>query len=113
MKFAYFIIFVIVLSACTRQKDAFVFIESKTEGRTQEGFYYLDVKVKNSGEQPAYFVILISQAYKGGKDLQRIEKGYGDIFPKATKEMRIVFDRIGIVEPDSVSMQITYSPYQL
>lgn len=113
MKYAFILLALVVISACTLQKEAFIFIESKSEGRTFEGTYYLDVKLKNSGEQPGYFVILIAQAYKDGNDVQRIEKGYGDIFPGATKEMRLIFDRVGVINPDSVSLKITYSPYQL
>ncbi|MFA5511632.1 MAG: hypothetical protein WC313_04205 [Candidatus Kapaibacterium sp.] len=104
---------IIIMCSCTLQKEAFVFIKSKTPGRTQEGLYYMDVSIKNTGEQPAYFVILIAQAFKNGNDIQRVEKGFGDIFPNAEKEMRVTFDRIGFTEPDSVTMKITYSPYHL
>ncbi|MBX3044221.1 MAG: hypothetical protein KIT33_03905 [Candidatus Kapabacteria bacterium] len=113
MKYTALLILIMVLVSCTRQKDAFIFIDQKVEGRTAEGLYFLDVTVKNTGEQPAYFVILIAHAYKDGKDLQRLEKGYGDIFPGGSKEMRIIFDRVGILQPDSVALSLTYSPYHL
>ncbi len=113
MKYAFITLLLVLSSACTLQKEAFIFIDGKSAGRTNDGLYYLDVKVKNSGEQPGYFVILIAQAYQKGQEVQRIEKGYGDVFPNATKEMRLIFDRIGVTEPDSVSLNITYSPYQL
>lgn len=46
----------------------------------------MDVSIKNTGEQPAYFVILIAQAFKNGNDIQRVEKGFGDIFPMPRKK---------------------------
>lgn len=98
--------------SCTVQSDAFVFVEKKIEGRTEEGFYFVDVTIKNTGEQPAYFVILISEAYKNGKAAQRIEQGYGDIFPNSSKQKRIIFSQLGIEKPDSINLRITYSPYQ-
>lgn len=113
MKYFAFVIVILSVFACTLQKEAFIFIDSQTSGRTPDGVYFLDVVIKNTGEQPGYFVILIAQAYKEGKDLQRIEKAYGDIFPNASKQQRLLFDRIGLSEPDSVSLKITYSPYQL
>ncbi len=101
------------ISSCTLQKEAFVFVDKKVEGRTSEGYYYLDVVLKNTGEQPAYFVILISQAYLDGNQIQRIEKGYGDIFPNGSKEKRLIFDKLGLSTPDSVSLKITYSPVDI
>jgi hypothetical protein len=95
------------------QKEAFVFVDKKVEGRTTDGYYFLDVTVKNTGEQPAYFVILISQAYLDGKEVQRIEKGYGDIFPGGAKENRLIYNNLGASDPDSVSLKITYSPINI
>lgn len=107
------LLFLTVLPFCSLQKEAFVFIDKKTEGRTSEGLYYLDITIKNTGEQPAYFVILIAQAYFNQKEVQRIEKAYGDIFPNGNKQQRLIFENLGINEPDSVIFKITYSPYSL
>jgi hypothetical protein len=111
MKYLLIVLILIISVSCTLQKEAFVFVDNRESGRTGTGEYYLDVTVKNTGEQPAYFVILISEAYLNGNMIQRIEKGYGDIFPGASKKMRMTYDKLGLSEPDSVSLQITYSPF--
>ena len=64
----------VFISACS-QRDARVFISNKTKGRTVKGYYFEDVELKNDGEQPAYFVILMSTAYLKNNQIQYIEKG--------------------------------------
>lgn len=113
MKYLLILMMILIFGSCTLQKEAFVFVDSKKEGRTLEGFYFLDVRVKNSGEQPAYYVILISQVFLKGKEIQRIEKGYGDLFPGSAKEMRLIFEKLGNSDPDSVGLKLTYSPFNI
>lgn len=108
LKFISVLLLLVGISSCS-QRDARVFISNKTAGRTQLGVYYENVELKNDGEQPAYFVILMSTAYLKNSEIQYIEKGYGDIFPDETKTYTLTFDKLGLNNPDSIVYKITYS----
>jgi hypothetical protein len=108
LKFISLLLLISINSACS-QKDARVFVLNKTNGRTSSGVYFENVELKNDGEQPAYFVILMSTAYFNNREAQYIEKGYGDIFPDETKTYTLTFDKLGVNTPDSIVYRITYS----
>jgi hypothetical protein len=97
------------LLSCTLQTEPKVIISERLEGRTADNKYYADISLKNEGEQPAYFVILISLAYQKGKEIERKENAYGDIFNGVVKKNRVIFANIGFENPDSVIFKITYS----
>ena len=103
------ILLLFILISCSIQKDAHVLIEKINKGKNTQGHYYEEVFLVNDGEQPAYFVILIGKAYKNGNELQRIEKGYGDIWPQESKSYTLTYNNLGFSEPDSITYQITYS----
>jgi hypothetical protein len=107
-KFISVLLLLVIFSACS-QRDARVFISKNTNSRTAAGIYIENIELKNDGEQPAYFVILMSTAYLNNKEVQYIEKGYGDIFPNETKTYTLTFDKLGLNNPDSIVYRITYS----
>jgi hypothetical protein len=98
----------VIIISCS-QRDARVFVSNKTVGRTSTGIYFENIELKNDGEQPAYFVILMSTAYLKNNQVQYIEKGYGDIFPDESKTYTLTFDKLGLNNPDSIIYKITYS----
>ncbi len=103
------ILLVILLSNCTRLADANLQITNKVTGRDEKNQYYEIVEITNKGEQPAYFVILIGKAYLGGKLIQNVERSYGDIFPAQKREYKLVYNLLGLNQPDSIIYNITYS----
>jgi hypothetical protein len=103
------LILLMSLFACSSNKDAKLSINKIEKKRTTEGVYYENVDIINTGEVPALFVILIGKAYWQGKELQTVEKGYGDIYPGETKTFPIAYHNLGKNDPDSIIYRITYS----
>lgn len=95
--------------ACNTSKDAKLSISKIEKKRTAEGIYYENVDIINTGEVPALFVILIGKAYQMGREVQAVEKGYGDIYPGETKTFPIAYHNLGKNDPDSIVYRITYS----
>ncbi len=108
-KLIYLFIIIIFIYSCEPKKDPKVIVSGKSFGFTESGHYFADVTLKNLGEIPAYFVILIATAYSGEKEIQRIERGYGDIFPSSTKSNRLIFEKYRLTTPDTVNFEITFS----
>lgn len=103
------IVFLISLFGCSTNRDAKLSIIKIDKQRTSEGVYYENVEIKNSGEVPALFVILIGKAYLKGQEIQSVEKGYGDIYPNETKSFPIAYHNLGKNDPDSIVYRMTYS----
>jgi hypothetical protein len=108
-KLIYLFIIIIFIYSCEPKKDPKVIVSEKSFGFSESGHYFADVTLKNVGEIPAYFVILIASAHSGEKEIQRIERGYGDIFPNSTKSNRLIFDKYRLSTPDTVKFEITFS----
>lgn len=100
------ILFAFIFIACETQDPPKVVVDSKKQGY-DNGFYY-DITLKNVGEQPAYFVILIARGLdEQDNEMQRIEKSYGDLFPDESDTKRITFNKVAS-QPDSVDIDIVY-----
>ncbi len=65
----YFIL--LLFFSCTVLKDARVLITNKSDGRDAQNKYYWNVELKNEGEKPAYFVILIISCWKNGSIIEK------------------------------------------
>ncbi len=104
-----FILLITILFSCTVLNDARVVITNKNDGRDPQNKYFWDVELKNEGEKPAYFVILIITCWKNGNELERKEWAYGDIFPNQKAENRIMMNKVGYDNPDSTTFKITYT----
>jgi hypothetical protein len=92
--------------ACSTQDPPKVIVESKKQGFSN-GFYY-DITLKNVGEQPAYFVVLVARALDDqNKQMEQIEQSYGDLFPDESDSKRITFKYV-ISQPDSLDIDIVY-----
>lgn len=98
------LIFIIV--SCEVQKPPKVIVTSKSSGFSTN--YYFDIELKNVGEQPAYFVIIIASALNSNNEvIQTVEKAYGDLFPDESESKRLIFSKI-YREPDSLDIDITF-----
>lgn len=105
-----FLLLVIVFISCDVLKEANVRISNVAKSHDSNGIYFERVTLKNYGEQPAYFVILIGKAYKNGNIIQQVDKSFGDIFPNDSTTYDLYYDKFKYTELDSVSYQISYSP---
>jgi hypothetical protein len=108
-KLIYIFIIILIICSCEPKKDPKVIVSEKKFGFVESGHYFADVTLKNVGGIPAYFVILIATAYTGGNEIQRVERGYGDLFPNGEKSFRIIFDKYRLNPPDTVNFEITFS----
>lgn len=108
-KLIYLFIIIILICSCEPKQDPKIIVSKKTFGFAESGHYFADVTLKNVGEIPAYFVILIATAYTDGNEIQRVERGYGDIFPNGEKSYRLIFDRFRLNPPDTINLEITFS----
>ena len=102
-----------VLISCTVLSDPRIVITKKSDGRDASDKYFWKVELKNEGEKPAYFVILILTAWKNGKEIERKEWAYGDIFPNQIAEETIILNKVGFETPDSTTFKITYTSTDL
>lgn len=109
-KYIYIVLLLFLLS-CETQERADIRVESKQFGRDNYGIFYMDIKLRNHGEQPASFVTVIAEPVEKGEVLDRIEYGIGDIFPGKSEESRIKFPDIGFAQPDDVLTEVTYNAY--
>jgi hypothetical protein len=104
-KFIIILLAFLVLS-CETQDPPRVVVESKKQGY-DNGFYY-DITLKNTGEQPAYFVVLIATALsQDNVEMQRVERSFGDLFPDESEEKRFLFNKV-VSQPDSIDIDITF-----
>lgn len=108
---ALIIFFVFLMAACTTQEPANVRVEQKTLGRDDSGIFMATLKLKNHGEQPAGFVMVIAEPVLQGNKIDRIEFSAGDIYPGKTKTIAIKFPAIGSIVPDDVFIEVVYNAY--
>ena len=108
-KLTVILVMLISFFSCTVLKDARVVITNKSEGRDAQNKYYWNVELKNEGEKPAYFVILIISCWKNGSVIEKKEWAYGDLFPNQKIENKIIMDKVGYDNPDSTNFKITYT----
>ncbi len=106
-------ILILLAISCTVLSDPRVVISKKSDGRDGSDKYFWKVELKNEGEKPAYFVILILTAWKSGKEIERKEYAYGDIFPNQFAEETIILNKVGFETPDSTTFKITYTATDL
>lgn len=99
------LLFLITVS-CEMQKPPKVIVNSKSSGFSTN--FYFDIELKNVGEQPAYFVVMIATALNSENQIiQTVEKSYGDLFPDEAVSKRLNFNQV-FREPDSLDIDITY-----
>ncbi|MFP4369142.1 MAG: hypothetical protein ACLFR2_06145 [Candidatus Kapaibacterium sp.] len=94
---------------CEKQPDPRVVIHEKVTGRDNEGYPYIEVTLKNTGGQPAYFVFLYISPILDGKEYPEESKEYGDILPGGELTERFQFEYLGFREPDDYDMYVSYT----
>ncbi len=106
MKFIPYIF--LLLFACTEVGGPDVLLMSEKEGRTGDGLVFLDVTIKNKGDTPAYFVIVMARALENGEEIAYKEMEFGDLLPDAEKTDRLTFSNAGYITPDDFKIDISY-----
>ncbi len=109
--FSIFILGSLFFTSCTPDKDAVLVI---TERRfeienTGKGVFYFTVT--NKGEQPAYNVIVMAEAFREEKSVGYEEKGVGNLFANEEESDTLHFHNFGYLQPDTVKVMMTYTPY--
>jgi hypothetical protein len=109
----YIILFILSLLfiSCEVDEDAKVIVTDKKTGFEQGGIIYADITLKNTGEQPAYFVVINVSAIINNQEAEYREKAYGDIFPDEEKTERVKFTTLGGVFPDDIKIEIVFQNY--
>ncbi len=106
-----FTIVTFVLTSCERDQDAVLVItERRFELKNyEEGVFYFTVQ--NQGEQPAFNVIVMAEAFKNDETIGYEEKGVGNLFEDESHSDTLHFHNFGYVNPDTVRVMMTYTPY--
>lgn len=110
--YIWFLLFGILLfTSCEVDEQAKVVVTEKTTGYEQGGVIYIDVTLKNTGEQPAYFTVINVSALIDGNEMEYKEKAFGDIWPQEEKTERVKFNKLGGVMPDDFYIEIVFQNY--
>lgn len=106
MKYLILFMLLVTFIGCEVQSPPKVIVTSKISGFDANIYY--DIELKNVGEQPAYFVLLIATALNSANQpIQTIEKSYGDLFPDESLSQRVSFNKV-FSQPDSIAIEIAY-----
>ena len=73
------------------------------------GVFYFTLK--NKGDQPAFNMLLMADVMRGGKSVGYREKAFGILYADEVITDTLQFYSYGLLEPDSVHVMMTYTPY--
>lgn len=110
-KYIFLFILSLLFISCEVDEEAKVIVTDKTTGYEQGGIIYTDITLKNTGEQPAYFVVINASAIINNQEAEYREKAFGDIFPDEEKTERVRFTSLGGVFPDEIEIEIVFQNY--
>lgn len=115
MKLIKIFVFIFIISlffnSCEPDKDPVLKVINKKGEFKTDGKYYFSFTVKNSGEEPAFLVFIQGKAFSNDKNVGFDEKVIGDIFQNREKTDTLIFDNLHYVAPDTIHIQMSYTPY--
>ncbi len=106
---AILLVMLLLASGCETNRPARVVTTSRSNGRDGDGVYVLTLSMKNTGENPAYFVVAIIDVFKSTTKIDHIEHSVGDIYPGESRTVKISVPKLLRDEPDSLAISYTYS----
>lgn len=106
-----FLPLIFLLGGCTPDSDAKLTVTRYSFDISGSGQGVLSFSVENRGEMPAFNVIIMADALKNGESLGYREKGIGTMFEDEIHTDTLYFDYFGFIEPDSINIRMTYTPY--